>query len=210
MVPAQKTSPDAAAIPAQPRKFWMRWRVRLGYPVAILYWVFATPTHHSIAYGAIVAGLGLVVRAVAAGYLRKDRELAVTGPYALTRNPLYFGSAILAAGFVVAGHSPPAGSLVGTYFATFYYAVMRNEEEDLRARFGGEFDSYAARVPLFFPKIFGSHDAPNAKAKSAANGNSAFSWAQYLRNREYRALVGTIAALGMVWLRMWIRLRYGF
>jgi protein-S-isoprenylcysteine O-methyltransferase Ste14 len=194
----------AMAKAVQPRKFWMRWRVRLGYPVAILYWLFATPTWRSIVYGTIVAALGLMVRAASAGYLRKDRELAVTGPYARTRNPLYLGSAILAAGFVVAGHSWVAGLLVSAYFAIFYYAVMRNEEDDLRLRFGAEFDAYAARVPLFFPRPF----AGNISIAHAAD--EAFSGAQYRRNREYRALLGTIGAMGMVWVRMWVRARFGY
>jgi protein-S-isoprenylcysteine O-methyltransferase Ste14 len=179
--------------------------VRLGYPVAILYWLFATPTWRSIACGTVVAALGLMVRAASAGYLRKDRELAVTGPYARTRNPLYLGSAILAAGFVVAGHSWVAGLLVSAYFAVFYYAVMRNEEEDLRLRFAGEFDAYAARVPLFFPKLFSGTGSAAAHAS-----DEAFCWAQYRRNREYRAFLGTIGAMGMVWLRMWIRARFGY
>jgi protein-S-isoprenylcysteine O-methyltransferase Ste14 len=196
---------------SQPRKFWMRWRVRLGYPVAIVYWLFAAPTWRSIAYGAVVAALGLIVRAAAAGYLRKDRELAVTGPYSLTRNPLYLGSAVLAAGFVVAGHSWIAGLLVSAYFAIFYYAVMRNEEEDLRMRFGTDFDAYASRVPLFFPSIFASRgwQSPGESTRDD-NGDGRFSWTQYRRNREYRALFGTIGAIAMVWLRMWIRARLGY
>jgi protein-S-isoprenylcysteine O-methyltransferase Ste14 len=202
-------SPTTSTSTPLQRKFWMRWRVRLGYPVAVVYWLLARPTPHSILHGAIIAAFGLIVRAIAAGHLRKDRELAVTGPYAQTRNPLYVGSAIMAAGFVVAGHSWLAGSLVVAYFGSFYYAVMRNEEDDLRARFGAEFDSYAARVPLFFPKGFGSSGSESS-ANQAPNGNGTFSWAQYRRNREYRALMGTVAAMGMVWLRMWIRARFGY
>jgi protein-S-isoprenylcysteine O-methyltransferase Ste14 len=196
---------------SQPRKFWMRWRVRLGYPVAIIYWLLATPTWRSIAYGTIVALFGLIVRAAAAGYLRKDRELAVTGPYALTRNPLYLGSAILAAGFVVASHSWIAGLLVSLYFGIFYYAVMRNEEEDLRVRFGTDFNDYATRVPLFFPNPFASGKSrPPAHSGTNGEANGGFSWAQYRRNREYRALFGAIAAMAMVCLRMYIRARFGY
>ena len=196
---------------SQPRKFWMRWRVRLGYPVAIIYWLLATPTWRSIAYGTVAAALGLMVRGAAAGYLRKDRELAVTGPYALTRNPLYLGSAILAAGFVVASHSWIAGLLVSLYFGIFYYAVMRNEEEDLRMRFGKDFNAYATRVPLFFPNVFASGKS-QSPAQSATNVdvNGGFSWAQYRRNREYRALFGAIGAMAMVCLRMYIRARFGY
>jgi protein-S-isoprenylcysteine O-methyltransferase Ste14 len=194
------------AVAVQPRKFWMRWRVRTGYPVALLYWLLARPTYHWIAMGAGVAAFGLVVRTIASGHLRKDRELATTGPYARTRNPLYLGSAFLAIGFAIAGHSWWAGSLVLIYFAVFYYAVMRNEERDLRTRFGIIFDEYAARVPLFLPNFFDGGHVPRADTAP----DKAFSWEQYRRNREYKALIGTIAALAIVWLRMWLQRRYGY
>ncbi len=211
MAHTQQANRFSATTQSQQRRFWMRWRVRLGYPVAILYWLLATPTWRSIAYGTVVAALGLMVRATAAGYLRKDRELAVTGPYARTRNPLYLGSAILAAGFVVASHSWIAGLLVSLYFGIFYYAVMRNEERDLRMRFGPDFDAYASRVPLFFPNPFASGKS-QFPARSATNVevNGGFSWAQYRRNREYRALFGAIGAMAMVCLRMYIRARFGY
>jgi protein-S-isoprenylcysteine O-methyltransferase Ste14 len=194
------------AVAVQPRKFWMRWRVRTGYPVAVLYWLLASPTYHWMAMGAGVAAFGLIVRAIAAGHLRKDRELATTGPYARTRNPLYLGSAFLAIGFAIAGHSWWAGSLVITYFAVFYYAVMRNEERDLRARFGIIFDEYAARVPLFLPNFFDAGYVPPADSAP----DKTFSWEQYRRNREYKALIGTIAGLAVVWLRMWLHRHYGY
>ncbi len=189
------------------RKFWMRWRVRVGYPVAVLYWVLATPTRQSIAIGVAIAAFGLMIRALAAGHLWKDQELAVTGPYAATRNPLYLGSALLAVGFALAGHSWWAGSLVVVYFGVFYYAVMRNEEQDLRAKFGVAFEKYAAHVPLFLPKFwgtsYGATPIPGAQPK-------AFSAAQYGKNREYQALIGTASGFAIVWLRMWIRARYGY
>jgi hypothetical protein len=40
--------------------------------------------------------------------------------------------------------------------------------------------------------------------------DQAFSWQLYRRNREYKALIGTIAALAVVWLRMWLQRRYGY
>jgi protein-S-isoprenylcysteine O-methyltransferase Ste14 len=97
---------------SRPRSFWMRWRVRVAYPLAFVFWVLAAPTPRSILLGAIIAAIGLFIRGAAAGHLRKDQELATTGPYARTRNPLYLGSAFLAAGFVVAGRSWWAGALV--------------------------------------------------------------------------------------------------
>ena len=156
--------------------------------------------------GAAVAGLGIIIRTIAAGHLSKDRELATSGPYARTRNPLYLGSAFLAVGFAIAGHSWWAAALVITYFAVFYYAVMRNEERDLRARFGTVFDEYASRVPLFLPNFF---DQGHAHPLDAAP-EKPFSWEQYRRNREYKALIGTVAALALVWLRMWLHRHFGY
>ena len=192
---------ENALSPKYSRKFWARWRVRLGYPVALIYWVLAAPTPTSIFIGGLIAAFGLIIRALASGYLRKDEQLATTGPYAVTRNPLYLGSAFLAAGFVVAGNSWIAGVLVAVYFAVFYYAVMRSEERDVRERFGAAFDEYAARVPFFFPRFKRTPNAPQPGEVPSAN----FSWAQYRRNREYQALIGTIAGLASLWLRLFIR-----
>ncbi|HEY4710921.1 MAG TPA: isoprenylcysteine carboxylmethyltransferase family protein [Candidatus Acidoferrales bacterium] len=190
----------------QSRKFWMRWRVRLGYPVAVIFLVLARPIPHSILAGGIVAAFGLLVRGAASGHLRKDQELATAGPYASTRNPLYLGSAFLAAGFIIAGDTWSAGLIVGVYFAVFYFAVIRDEEADLRKRFGTAFEQYAARTPAFFPGF----RAPKGEAPPENTRANSFSWAQYRRNREYQALLGTIAGLGIVWLRMWIHTRAGY
>jgi protein-S-isoprenylcysteine O-methyltransferase Ste14 len=180
--------------------------VRTGYPVGILYWLLAAPTPRAILIGGFVAGFGLLVRALAAGHLRKDKELATTGPYAGTRNPLYLGSAFLAAGFIIAGRSWVAGVVVAAYFAVFYYAVIRSEEKYLRERFGATFDEYAARVPMFLPGVSAASGETSSRANPAAK---MFSWTQYRSNREYQALLGVIAGLGIVWLRMWIRARFG-
>ncbi len=131
-------------------KFLTRWRVRLGYPLAILCFVLARPSQLSLLIGAGLAVVGLLVRASAAGYLRKGSQLATAGPYSHTRNPLYFGSTILAAGFAAATNSWIAATAIALYILVFYPTVMRREESDLRAAYGAEYDSYAARVPLFF------------------------------------------------------------
>jgi protein-S-isoprenylcysteine O-methyltransferase Ste14 len=195
---------ESEVVLSQPRQFWARWRVRAGYVVAAIYWLLATPTPLSILIGAVIAAFGLLIRGLASGHLRKDETLATTGPYGVTRNPLYFGSAFLAAGFVVAGQSWTAGLIVTTYFAVFYYAVMRSEERDVRERFGAAFDEYARRVPLFVPRF-----PREATIKAPPPGNG-FSWVQYRRNREYQALLGTLAGLAAVWMRMWLRALFGY
>lgn len=185
----------------------MRWRVRTGYPVAIAFLYFAAPTLRSLALGAIVAAVGLLIRGAAAGHLRKDKILATTGPYSRTRNPLYLGSAFLAAGFIIAGHSWIGGTLVGAYFIVFYFAVMRNEEEDLRVRFGAVFEKYAQVVPLFLPRIVNPAELADLRDPQQP---ARFSWAQFNKNREYQAVIGSIVGIGVVALRMWVRMRFGY
>jgi protein-S-isoprenylcysteine O-methyltransferase Ste14 len=179
--------------------FAMRWRVRLGYPVALIYLAFARPQVISIFAGAAIALAGLWVRAAAAGHLHKHEQLATGGPYAFTRNPLYFGSAHIAAGFLIAGRfwldgAWIAAAVVASYFGYFYRAVMRREEEELRARYAGAFEDYAARVPLFLPRLSRA-GAPPGK----------FSREQYWKNREYQAALGVLAGIGALCLLMWMR-----
>src|SRR5437762_2249023 len=117
-------------------KWIARWRVRLGYPLAIVVLFFARPNWKSILGGAAIGIVGLWLRACAAGYLKKQEVLTTTGPYAFTRNPLYLGSAVLAAGAVWAMHSWISACVLGAYFAIVYYIVMRREEGELRGHFG--------------------------------------------------------------------------
>jgi protein-S-isoprenylcysteine O-methyltransferase Ste14 len=174
--------------------FWVRWRVRVGYPVAIAFLLLVRPSPRYLAIGASVSAFGLLIRAWAAGYLRKHESLATEGPYAFTRNPLYFGSAVLAAGFVIAGRSIWAGALIVIYLLLFYPAVMRREQEELREKYGAEFDDYSKRAPIFWPR-------PSVPRKEHPPTTS-FSYDVYLRNREYQALAGFIAGVALLWVKM--------
>jgi protein-S-isoprenylcysteine O-methyltransferase Ste14 len=169
--------------------FFTRWRVRMGYPLALAVFWFARPVPPRIFLGAIVGAAGLAIRAYAAGHLHKQESLTVAGPYAYTRNPLYLGSAVLTLGLALAAHSWIAAALLLGYFALFYSIVMRREEEELRRRFGPVFDNYARTVPLFLPRL----TRANGKGK-----RSAFSWAQYGKNREYQAAIGFVLVLGLL------------
>jgi len=174
--------------------FFVRWRVRLGYPLALAVLYFARPTPRSALLGGIVGLLGLVVRAYAAGYLHKQEVLTVTGPYAYTRNPLYLGSAILALGAGIATRSWISNSILLLYFAIFYSIVIRGEEKELLAQHGPAFEDYARAVPLFFPRI--------TAAKLSGKSAGSFSLAQYRRNHEWQAALGFLLLL-VVLLAIW-------
>lgn len=175
--------------------FFARWRVRLGYMLAVVVLWLARPTPRSIVLGAVVGFVGLCVRGYAAGYLMKQAVLTVTGPYARTRNPLYFGSSFLALGAALAMNSIWAAALLLAYFALVYSFVMRREEMELRQQHGDAFFAYAAAVPLFFPRLSGV----------AKSNGARFSLGQYRKNHEYEAAVGyALLLLGLV-LIWWLR-----
>lgn len=177
--------------------FFARWRVRLGYPLAIVVMLLARPTLRSILAGALVGAIGLWIRARAAGHLHKQEVLTVTGPYGFTRNPLYLGSFILVVGAAIAADSWWSALILFGYFALFYSFVMRREERELYQHHGEAFQEYARRVPLFFPRL--------TPAKTAFVNAGAFSFAQYKKNREYRAAIGFLLLL-LVFVVTW-RLR---
>jgi len=178
-------------------EFLARWRVRLGYLLAIAVLLLARPTPISIVIGSALGIIGLCIRGYAAGYLRKQAVLTTTGPYAHTRNPLYLGSSFLALGTAVATMSWIAASLLLVYFGVVYSFVMRREETELQQQHGALFAAYAATVPLFFPKL-------SAEAKMTTD-RPQFSWEQYRKNHEYQASIG-FALLLMALLVIW-RLR---
>ena len=178
--------------------FFARWRVRLGYPLAIVVLALAQPTPQSVLAGALVGAIGLLVRALAAGYLHKQEVLTVAGPCAYTRNPLYLGSAILTLGAAIGTWSWISAAVLLVYFALFYSIVMQREEQELRTLHHGAFANYAKAVPLFFPRL--------TPARLAAGAEGSFSFAQYKKNREYRAAIGFLLLLGLLLLIWRLRL----
>lgn len=160
-----------------------RIRVPLGFAFAALYLWLAQPTGKSILAGGGIALCGVLLRAIASGYISKDSELTTSGPYAYTRNPLYLGSLVLAAGFAVAARSWWVLLVMVVLFTAIYLPVIRSEEAFLRARFP-EFNAYSRRVPRLLPRLRKAQATPGS-----------FSRARYLRHREYNALLGTAAMI---------------
>ena len=156
------------------------------------FWL-ARPDSLSLWLGAPVVFLGLLVRGWAAGVLSKDRELAVSGPYAFTRNPLYMGTFLIGIGAVVAGGRPWLGVVFIAWFGWTYGSTMARESAELATRFGERYGRYRESVPVFVPRLTPYRPLPDHPA-----GKAAFSLARYLHNREYEALLGAAAALGLL------------
>ncbi|MGH9944184.1 MAG: methyltransferase family protein [Pyrinomonadaceae bacterium] len=171
-----------------------RWRVPLGFMCAAVFMVLARPRAATLAVGGAVAVVGLLVRAWASGHIRKNAALAVSGPYAYTRNPLYLGSFILGLGFTItaSGNWWLLALLSGIFVALFlgiYLPVMRVEAGTLAELFGEDYGRYARHVPLFFPRF-------RPYPEGTGTGIVGFDPSLYLRYREYRAALGLLVAWG--------------
>jgi protein-S-isoprenylcysteine O-methyltransferase Ste14 len=166
-------------------------RVPSGFLIVIVFAVFSHPTARSLAIGLPISVLGLSLRAWAAGSLAKNRQLATGGPYAYTRNPLYIGTLLVAAGLAIASRSPWLGALFAAVFLFVYLPVIQLEEQHLRRLFP-EYEAYAAEVPALFPRL---------RRFSPKNPNP-FRVGLYLTNKEYQAGVGLIAGMLFLFWKM--------
>jgi protein-S-isoprenylcysteine O-methyltransferase Ste14 len=182
--------------PAAPQPDWIaRWqriarriRVPLGFLAAALYLfelLRRTPHPAAVAWSLALVLPGLWLRAYASGTVKKNQELTITGPYAHTRNPLYLGSMLIAAGFALAILSWPVALVLALGFAAIYVPVIASEERFLRAAFPA-FDNYCQRVPRLIPRLTPARD-PGGQSEAGR-----FSLSLYLHHREYNAGIGVL------------------
>jgi protein-S-isoprenylcysteine O-methyltransferase Ste14 len=175
-----------------------RIRVPLGFLTAALYLfelIRNAPRPSAIAWSLVLVLPGLWLRGYSSGYVKKNRELTTTGPYAHTRNPLYLGSMLIAAGFAVALLSWPVALVLAIGFAVIYIPVIASEERFLRATFPG-FDAYCRQVPRLIPRL------TPARIGTSQDALAGFSLALYLRHREYNASGGAgLLYLSLLFLR---------
>jgi protein-S-isoprenylcysteine O-methyltransferase Ste14 len=163
-----------------------RIRVPSGFVLAGLYVWLAKPSAISIASGIPFVVAGLLLRGVASGHLQKNEQLATSGPYAYTRNPLYLGSVVMVVGFVIAARSIWIALITLALFVGIYLPVVLGEESHLAKQFP-EFSEYARRVPRFVPRLSQSSSPPGA-----------FSWQLYRKHREYNAILGAMAIFAIL------------
>jgi protein-S-isoprenylcysteine O-methyltransferase Ste14 len=178
------------------QKIARRIRVPLGFVFAAVFLWLAHPTWKSMLFSLLPVAPGVWLRAYAAGYVRKNKELTLTGPYAYTRNPLYLGSMMIAFGFAVAAASWIILVTLAVLFAAIYLPTIRSEELYLREHFAG-FDKYAAKVPRLFPRLTAAQFPGNENASAGR-----FSGQQWRHHREYNALMGA----GAIYFALAVRL----
>ena len=170
----------------------------MGFAFAAVFLWLARPSWQTLLASLVLVVPGLWLRGYASGYVKKNAELATTGPYAHTRNPLYLGSMLIAFGFAAAAASWVILVALAALFAAIYVPTILGEEAYLREHFAG-FEAYARSVPRLLPRLTAARMGADAStplirdetAHERGTQRGGFSPALYRKHREYNAVMGT-------------------
>ncbi len=160
--------------------FAERLRGKIGVLISLVIIIISKPNIWSILGGFLISILGNILRVWASGYIRKEKELATSGPYSLTRNPLYLGNFIIGAGFCLASWQILSIPIFFLYFLFLYIPLVKNEEKRMLDIFKEDYIEYKKGVPVFFPKI------------DKINKTERFSCKNIVENKEWRAIISTL------------------
>ena len=115
---------------------------------------------HMASYFAIGGGFWLIAAAwrILHEAAQAD-QLAATGPYARVRHPQYDGFLLIMIGFLLQWPTIPT-VIMFPILVYVYRRLARNEEKEVAAAFGAEWEKYAATTPAFWPRRpAGTHKA---------------------------------------------------
>ena len=104
------------------------------------------------AYGIVILLVGIGGRLWSILYIggRKSLEIVTTGPYSITRNPLYLCSTVAAAGVGAQMGSYVAALGLAVLCAVAFHFVILREEKYLTAKMGSVYLNYMNWDPGFF------------------------------------------------------------
>lgn len=177
-------------------------RIALAWIFAALL-VFSARTYPTLP-GIVICFIGASIRFWASGYLRKDKYPAVGGPYSFTRNPLYLGTFLMAAGTAAAVQAWILMTAMSLIFIAIYHYIILDEETKLQKIFGKPYRHYCERVNRFFPNLVPA----SRKEKLGINPDPTqlgFSWELAMKNKAYEAylsfagLIGFVSILAFLW-----------
>ena len=184
----------------QPLANWpFRHRSYTPIPLLVILWVASRTTEPWLLAGAGVVLVGEATRIWALRHSgpktrthRKIRvdDLVVTGPYSITRNPLYIGNFVMSLGVALASGQPLVLPLLLVAFVFQYAFIIRAEEAFLEGEIGEPYREYKQRVPRILPRL-GAYDA----------GARRFGWMEILP-RELNTITAAQTVLALLGLRI--------
>lgn len=162
-------------------RFFFRARGYVPIPFLLTCTIFSHVGTVSLLTGLTFVVLGESIRVWAVGYLgpssRKTKSaradlLEDSGPFSISRNPIYIGNTSIYLGFVLLSNIffPYFAGLTVIFFSFFYYVIIRYEEASLAGQFGQKYQEYLQRVPRFI----GHRGGPYAQSQNGFRPRTAF------------------------------------
>ena len=212
---SDQTSPDSTKL----GEWLFRHRTALPLPIAaVILGLRIGQAPHSallITAGVAVTAAGELIRLWGVrhiGAISRTRShrlgpLVATGPFALTRNPLYVGNILIWVGFALSARLVWLAPLIVLLLGAEYHAIVRWEESLLVSRLGDAYRDYVARVPrwlpTFDPRARKGRRDQDFSASSASSAVSGFSWTETLFSER-----GTFVAIAVGYLLLWTKARF--
>jgi len=164
---------------------------------------FSHPSPRLFGLGTVFIVVGMLLRGWGAGYLVKARQLAVVGPYAYLRHPLYAGTLLVGIGFafLVGGFLTPItlALLFAWFFGIYFPRKDRSESDRLESLFAEDFVIYRQNVPALWPRW--RPFRPNFGSKNESQVRREWRFECYSENNELGALIAILAGWLLVFFR---------
>lgn len=159
----------------------------LLFAIAVVY--FSAKSEKILCWwGVVPIFFGEILRVWAAGYIRKNKVLAILGPYRHVRNPLYAGSFLIGAGFGILSSNFIILALIIIIFLLIYTLQINSEEKELAKIFGEKYINYKKNVGRWIPRW-----------KPYNNENEKFDIKLAIfKNKEYNSILGCIGIILLV------------
>lgn len=130
-----------------------RHRQFVGIAFVTLVTLVATPMKELFLPGAVAVCVGMLIRLWASGHVKKDKQLATTGPYAFVRHPLYVGNHLIAVGLCLASSLWWSFPLWVWITIVYYPPAIHGEDTKLERLFGDEWRTWRARTHAQWPSL---------------------------------------------------------
>ena len=157
--------------------------------------------------GILLLIIGQLLRLWAAGYIPKYRtetigapELITSGPYAIIRNPLYAGNAIMGVGWTVIVSWYWVIAFALAFLLLYYSIIIPAEEKFLEEKFGREYLQYKQDVPALFP---------NFSAKKNSCSNKQFNLNNAINEEIYSIYMNIFITIAII-IRLFCKTQFGY
>lgn len=127
------------------------------YIIGVFCSVYETDNHWlTWPLGISIFLVGMILRVWAQEHLRyrlkTKKILTTTGPYSVTRNPIYWGNMFMCLGAIITSGLLWFAPIALLYSFSLYSLVVYHEEESLLKKYGEPYQRYLSEIPRWLPR----------------------------------------------------------